>query len=596
MSNQSSKSKPDFSAHVKPRAEAAAAAEPKQKNRLVLLILAIACLVIFSVTGEMATVFRRIMRPSGGDLATLVLPTGKQGSITLDDYRVAKQQIEATTWLFGRGGGDPSEEEVFSYATLRKLADHFEIFVTDQELAGQIEYLLQATQTRDFRQLWRDRYQYPSAYDFTESLRDLTRVWKVQQLLAAGAGAVTDAAALARWSQDFQELRYEFVVFAADDFAGEAAALAPSEEELAAFFPDGLSLTQRAALEREDRVAFEALVLSADALGTAAVQAWAPSGEASEEGLRGFYDLNRFRLYLRDPEDPAFGAEPCLPFDEIRERVAVDHRLDLAIQELARRAVDAGDLEAFAAERGVEWIRYPDPVAVSELEDLPRIGHSSLAQLAHAELGKWSDLPSLHDDLAVLARPTAQVARELPPLAEVRDSVIDSWRESRQGELAAQAAQAFVDGLPRSAEAAAGDPVRLEGDGFARAAGSAGLVIQVQDWIAGRPRPTTDPVWGKDEKIRPWLRSQLGQKVAVSADDEVIGPLDNTFARSHVVARLIGRRPADTATIWPMELAQARNNARNQAQRDFFEQQLSYEGLAQAYQIEKKFQEQPVEG
>ncbi|RMH04832.1 MAG: hypothetical protein D6702_02195 [Planctomycetota bacterium] len=588
MSKPKSKKKPDLAARVQPRAEAGDEIQPKKKNTVLLMGLAIFCLLIFTVTGPMAAVFRQLLAPAEGDIATLVLPSGED-AITVSDYRDADLLIEAQSRLLTGRRAKVEEEDVLAYATLRKLADEMEIYVTDADLRGFIENLTQAYQV-DYRTLWR-RQGYPNAVSFEENLRNLLRVTTVEQVLAAGAGLVTDQDAIEQWQKDFEEIRYEFVTFPAEDFADEAAALQPTDEELAAFYPDGLSFNQKAELQKEEQLAFDALVVSADALDTPAVQAWAGAVEPSDEDLQGFYDMRKFELYLRPSDHPDFETEPVEPLAEIRDRVLLHYRLNDAALKLLNELTPETDLEAFAAEKGVELVRQTEPVPASQLKDLPRVGSDSLRQLVFAKADEWWDRTIIRDDLAFVARPTVQVQRELPDLAEVRDSVVEYWRQSRQAELAAEAAQAFVDGLPRP-EGGGDGSLNLDARTFAEAAAAAGRVVQVQDWISRRIRPAADPKWDPDEKIRPWLRNQIGNDLEGRLEGDVIGPLENSLTQAHVVARLAGRRPPDPATIWPGEMEAARRAARSRAVQDFREQQLSYEGLAQAYRIVKVLPEE----
>ncbi len=592
MSKSQSKNKPDFSGHVQPRAASEEHAEPKKKNTALLLGLAIFCLLIFTVTGPMTAVFRQLMAPSAGDVATLVLPSGPS-AITFDDYRQANLLMDTQAYLFTGRRAKVEDEEILAYATLRKLAEEMDVFVTDQDLQTQIQIMMQIRQISDYRQLWRT-HGYGNAVAFEDSLRDLLKVSMVQRMLSVGAGSVSDADVIERWEKDFEELQLEYVVFRGEDFVDAAAALLPTDEELAVFYEGGLSYNQKAELEKDEMLAFDALVVSADALMTDAVKAWAAQDPPSDDALQGFYEMRRFELYMRDQEDPDYDeTDPIKPFEEIRDQVTEHYRLNAAVlalaAELGQRAKDGEevDLAAYAAEKGVELVRIDEPVPAPELADLPRVGNPGLRQLVYAEADQWSGRALIQDDLAVIAKPTQQVLRELPELDEVRDSVVDYWRESRQSELAAEAATKFLDALPKPDGHAEGQPFSLEADAFAAAAQAAEVEPQLLDWISRRIRPAADPRWDADERLLPWLRNQIGMNLDEHFEGDVIGPMENTFVQAHVVARLAGKRAPDSAQIWPGEMKAARAAAQQQAMQSFRTEQLSYEGLAQAYQIEK---------
>ena len=550
-------------------------------KRFVLIGVAIFCLVIFSATQPMIAVFANLSGDGPQSVATLDLPSGPS-EITSEDYRGALRLMSWERNVLGISRSD-DEEGVIAYATLRKLADELEVVITDNQVRDFIRFQMAVQRIADYGDLVK-RFRFNSSLQYENLLRDLLRVQQVETLLGSAAIPTQDDV-LAYWSDDFQEMSLDYVSWSAEDFSHAADALNPTDEELQIFFADGLDFTQRRALENEEAVAFEAIIVSADALQTAAVQAWASAEEPTEEQLQGFYDFRRFTLYRRlAPEEGASadaGLGPVLTREELGDRLAQDFRLHRAAMALIANA-DTEDLAAFSSERGVEYLAEATPVSASALESLPRIGTMELREMFRAEVGSWMDKAFLVGDVAFLVRPTESSARAMPPLEEIEESVKDYWREGQRGTLAREAAEAFVASLPQPE--VEGDPVLMAQDAFGQEVTKVSGKVQALDWIARQPRPVVDPIWG-DDSVRPWLRSTVGTVLEDYSDGEVLGPFEQGIGGLFVVARLVGTRDADATKIWPSEIEAAKNRAKQEAMTRFRTDQLSYEGLSRSYSI-----------
>ena len=171
-------------------------------------------------------------------------------------------------------------------------------------------------------------------------------------------------------------------------------------------------------LEDEESVAWEALLLTSDALATESVKAWAPSEEPSPEALEGFYNYRRYSHYLRpEPEegvDPDPESGPTLSMEELGDRLGRDFRLHRAALTLSQEAGEGVDLVTFADEKGVELLAETQPVPRTQLVDLTRIGTAELGELFRGETGKWLPKAILVEDLAFVIRPTEIRPRAMP--------------------------------------------------------------------------------------------------------------------------------------------------------------------------------------
>ncbi len=556
-------------------------------RRITLIVVAIFCLLIFSVTGPMADTIMGWFGPTVVNVyATVELPSGKT-EITMEDYRAAGNLMDFEAGLNGMRA-DKEFEDVLVYATLMKLADHFEVVTTAEELRLM---LLQAVRSAsDYENLYRN-FGFTRAVDFENTLARAQRVRKMEQLLTA-ATVVSDADVLKAWHELYDEMRYSFAVWQPAEFAEAAAELTPTEEELQKFYDEGLTPVQRAALEREQSAAFELLVADEAALATPGVQALLGiDAEPSEAALSGFYNRYSLSLYRRPALEPGQtrpeGEGEVFSIAELGPRLARDYRLHAALVQAGLSLPGAPDAAAFATENGLRFESFTEPVKLSELEKLPTYGSFQLRNLFSGEVGTWLQSPVLlPDGLAYLARPTLIQQRELPPLAEIRDAVIGHWREKEQLRLANEAAQAFVAGLPKQSEWVEGDPVTLAPEAFAQALGAERRALTEIDWIARTVRPAADPIWSAEETVKRRARTILSGRLKDLLDGQVIGPED--FGTDGIVVlHLVGRRAADEAKIWPNELQRARSDAQRLAETNFRAEQLSFEGLAKTYGLTK---------
>ncbi len=556
-----------------------------RRKRWVLIGIAIFCLLIFSVTTPMMMFFGDLFGGGPAVVATAQLPSGRI-EIDQQDLEISSRLMGTEKRLLGRDRGR-DQKDIIAYTVLLKLAEDMELVIPDGELQVFISSLLAGNPGIQYQDVVRTMG-YPSAVMFENALRSTLRVPRLERILLESRIPTRDEV-MKTWQDIYGEFQAEFLVWKAEDFVTASLALEPSEEELTEFYASGLDFTQRRELENEDGVAFDGLLLSADALGTAAVAIWADPEEPSEEALQGFYDFNKRFIYLR-PE-PEEGTEPdpdagfYLTREELGERVAADFKLHRAALTLLDAASSAEDLAAFAAEKGVEPLLYEVPVPRSQISELERIGASSqLFELFRAEAGVFLDKVIMVDGAALLLRPTKQTPRELPPLEEIRDSVVDYWRESRQPDLAKEAAEAFLARLPQPE--VEGDPIVVDQDAFAAAASADGLTAEVLGWVS-RQRRASDPVWPGDDKVRPWLRGEIGRTLDDYSANEIVGPLEFTFGDPYVVvARLVDTRDADPAKIWPAELRGVRFQVQSRVREEFSLDGLAYEGLAQTYDIQ----------
>ena len=558
-------------------------------KRWTLVGVAVFCLLIFSVTGVMTTVLSGWFGAGPLVQATLELPSGP-AKITLEDQQRATRLREwgeqfLQIFLFPVDGDEP--ESNLAYATLMKLADDMGLVVTADQIRGTLQGLA-AQGAAAYEQRYRN-LGFRTAVQFEAQVAAVLRVRTVVELLSASA-VPSEADILAAWAKDYEEMDVQFTVWHPSAFADAAAQLEPSEEELQTFFDEGLTGIQRADLEHEQAVSFDAVLLTMESLETDAVKAWFQPEEPVQEALDGFYNSNRFSLYRRpEPEegvepDPAAG--PYLSIEELGARLRADYLLHKAITTLALELPQAEDAAVFAADKGADYHQQEELVGYSELPELEQVGHLQLRRLFNAELDFWVQTPVQGEGLVYLARPLQRRDRSMPQLSEIRDPVVTLWRENQQVDLAKQAADAFLDGLPRGEDHVEGDSVVLDAEDFASLVAAAAQPLEQMGWLSHTLRRTTDPVWPTEATVLRRLRSVVGNQLQELVDGQVVGPEDYG-EDGIVVAHLKGRRAADPDSMWPSERITAERRAQITASQRFYSEMISFEGLSRAYGLTK---------
>lgn len=550
----------------------------KRYERPLLIALAIFCLVIFSVTGAMTMAFGSFFGGGPDLVATYTLPRAGETELTWERY-------QSTANLMGvfMPSDDLETEDIIRFAVLEDLANDMNMTVSSDQLAVYLQYSFGIQTQEDYRRMLARFPGVSTPKQFEGLIRRVLTTMMVESLLSSSE-MPTSAEALEQWSVDYQEYRLEYVRFRADDYVDQAEREPVDEEDLTDFFENRMSQTQTEQLKEEDAIAFDALLLEADALSSSeAVVAWANQEAPSEEELRGFYEYRRGFRYLRD-DGQATGEDRYLTIEELGDRLEDDFLLHRAGQQLASALTDVTDLADFAMERGVELVQFAEPVSRSALAELDRVGNYDLQDLFQYADGDWMQRALLLDSAVVVARPTARRERRLPELAAIRDQVLAHYREERSLKLAEQDAERFAERILPPAEAA---DTGVTVDALAAAASGVGLQVDTLDWISAQPRPAVDPHWPVTERFLPWLRRQLLTEIAGMGEGDLFGPLSLPVERLFAVGRVAGTRAPDVERIWPGELQRARMTMASESTRAFGEEQLSYESLASRFQIER---------
>ena len=559
-------------------------------KRWSIIGVAIFCLLIFSVTGPMTEVIGGWFGGGPPLMATVDLPGGSQ-EIDQVEYQVASS-LKNWANKFGLDpyGGETTQETILCYATLQLLADDLGLVVTGDRLR---QYLAPLAQNgpEAYKALYRS-YGFGTAGQFEAQFARAMRPLMVIEMLSAGA-LPTEEAVRQAWADQFEEMDVQYTVWHPSQFEETLAAMTPSEEELSAFFEEDLSAYDRVTLETPQAVTWEGLILEPAALESEAVKAWFTAVAPEEADLDAFYQMNRSGIYRRPAPEEGQEVDPDAGLFLSREEIGEDALLTdyFLFQAMAQLGLDlpreeGADIVAFAAERGVEHLVSSEWIEPQEARDLERVGSVGMNQLFQSQTGVWTSQPIRRQGIAYFVRSTAKRERAMPPLSEIQEEVTALWREARQESMSMEAAEAFLAGLPRGEDYVEGDPLMVDAEEFLQAVAGAERSLEQMGWISRNIRRAVDPIWPTEARVLHGLRSKIGQGLDDMMDGQVIGPED--FGEDGVaVAHLKGRRAADAEQIWPAEMANARARALRDSQTAFVTDQLSFEGLADAYGLTK---------
>jgi|MDSW01.3.fsa_nt_gb hypothetical protein len=559
--------------------------EMSRGKRLALIAVAVFCLLIFTVTGPMADVLTRAFAGKPPVYGTLELPSGP-AEITAEEYqRAARQKERGERMMQQVFYTDNSRESILAYATLMKLADELKIEVGPEQLRSLLGAF--AAQGEQAYMNFYKSFGLRTAQQFESEVKNFLRISAVVDLLSVSA-APREQDIMDEWASMFEEMNVEYVVFHPNQFIEEAANIAYEEQEINDFYDEGLTPIQRSELEVEQAVSFDVISVDSESMNSELLQSWFTAEEPSEEALDGFYASNKYLLYMREDlgKDDNDGLEPILTREELGGRVRNDYHMHQAVTQLAFDLASSEDPEAYALEKGAKYSKYEDMITLSELNDLPEIGGVQLRRLFQGDEGSWMQTPIQMTDRVLLMRPLEKRDRVLPALEEIRDDVVDFWRESQQATLAMEAAESFIANLPKSSDYVEGDPVSVASEAFQTAASSANLAVEQMGWVARTVRIAVDPFWPSEADVLRGLRSQIGVQLDDLVDGQVIGP--NDFADNGIaVAHLISRRDANRDSVYPAEYNRAKLIATQKAYSAFQTDGISYEGLANLYQLRK---------
>lgn len=514
-----------------------------------------------------------------------------------------RQRFE-TTFDFGGGAalgaltqlgffskpGRLEESDVVRLVLAERQAQAAGIAVSDDELVEIVRLIVDRTPGGADRYIAQLR-QYPNiggVQGFEDTLRRLLRIRRYVELGAMAATVPARSDIEDAWKAVHEEYRYEWAKADLADFDEAARAVQPTEEELQAFLDDLSDFEQTQyrtpATYRGDLLG---LIGDPDTLREPSLLEeryprpadWDADAEADS-----FYKSYYFVLYERpQPEEGADETDEEVDlyweFEEIVDRVRLDARAFAALRdwytELSVRVADESievDFEAEAAALGLDFVRVDEPLDLAGWRELGGLSNRMVA----GRIASLTEADQLSPGVVVgttgftVVRLIERKEPFLPPIAELREKLLDPYFEERRIDLAREALEFLSVGLMSSVGAEGPVPqvaTTVEQAAFETAASAAGFEVGVRDWLDIRATQNDDPNW--DDPVHSLIRSNAQLMILEAGElSPVIQPFGEIDALYMV--RSAGSREMDFARIRPRDFAQARGTAQRDALMEYY--------------------------
>ncbi len=424
---------------------------PKGSSRARFLMTAILVLLVlttFTVSREVVDVFTG-QGAAKGAYMSWKRPDGTVETMKQIDFLLVRQNVSRVETILsgGRSSKDRDDAQIARHILVNELAKDAGVEVPDSELR---EILKGFGTSQVYRQTL-EHYRTTTS-EFEDTLRDLLRVSRYEQLLGAAAAIPDPATVLDGWKASHKEYSLETIEVATDAFAEEAKAACPAGDELKAWFEaltDAEKNGFRTQLEARTAAEFAWFAFDPATAPERLLAKYArPAEEKPEDVARTWYESNKDLLFRKAdiPRGKAPAPEDYLPFEEVKEKaqgqgIAYQSMLDW-VNDLKGRE-EKGEAVILATEAlglGLGYRREENLHTRAEWRtiQMPWSGQSPLA----ATFSPTSQVGKLLPDAVVdakgifVGRLLQKEESRMPAFEEVQEKVREGWIARQKGELA----------------------------------------------------------------------------------------------------------------------------------------------------------------
>lgn len=521
-----------------------------------------------------------------------------------------------------------SDEDLVRLVMADQQAQAAGIHISDEEHVAAIRTIVSQVfgdSVEQYSATLRSRAQLGGVKGYEDAVRRLLRIQRYVELCAMAASVPSREAIETAWHDSHQEYRFEWAAATIADFEEAARAEEPTDEDLERFM-NGLTAFQMNDYRRPATYAAELVgVLKATdeprsleklELAYPRPDDWDDEAEADQ-----FYKNYYFTIYKRpQPEESEQddsgesesgesesgeseagegeeSDEEEVPlywtFDEAKEWAIRDARAAAALEDW-RSALDARiaegqevDLAAEAELLGLDYVAVTEPLDPTGWRELGGLSNNQVASRVRSmtEPGQLSSLAIVGESGVTIVRLTERNEAFLPPVAELRDELLEPYVEARTIELAEEALDALRDGLlandtsedttedtgeeSTDDEPATEPATTVDSATFTAAAEAAGLTLGVRDWLDRRAVEADDPNW--DDEVHMLVRSTAPlfslEEGGLSVPLRPTGELERIY-----LVRAAGQRPVDFDRITAKDFNSLRGAAQFEALRTFYEE------------------------
>ena len=532
-------------------------------------------------------------------------PTRGPVELRETEFRTKANAFGRLLSFFGQRNGDTTQFAQFMI--LDQLALENGVTFSDEELKAQMRGYIEQGFGGNPDLFYQRLGRFPGgAKGFQETLRSMQRVNRYQSLLGK-LTAIPEATEIeSAWDEQFLEYAFEYVYSGSEDFVDAARAESPDDATLEAWFGERPE-SERNALKAPER--FDAKVVgfvldqeNGVNAGEELLAAY-PNAEDWDEEVQAdaYYKRYSFTRFGR-PEDPEntetpSSALPIYDYEEVRDLAARESRLLDSMTSFRadlQERMEAGetiDLVAEAAQLGLAQLADGVPRSTDEWGEAEGLGgrFTGSQMFGLGDVDSITNSPAVTEDGLVLVQLVERIPSELPPFAEIRETILEDWVEDRSGQLAEAALEDLAKNLNPKPEMLedgmdgdemkdtmadgdmqdhtadgmdSGDEAGMEdgdvddeqvavvtSEAFAAAAVARGLEVERRDWLQRGAKEFEDPLW--DEPGHEFLRTR--SDIYQLEVGELSEPLLNLDKSGAYLVLLVGDRQVPIEKMTPTQ-------------------------------------------
>lgn len=487
-------------------------------------------------------------------------PDGTPRKLSYADFMAQKRSFAPFKgMLFPGEDRDPSDDETAYFLVLDEAASAAGVRVTPTDVTDMVKRSFQSSE--QYRQT--ARVYRMSLTDFETMLRRVMRVQRYRDLVSAAYLRTDPAEIQKQWMGRHQEFAFDYVEVPTTSVDAEARALAPSSDELKAWFETVLTQPERDRYKTKDAAAAEiaAYVFEGGSPDALFAKYPRPADYDAEKDARTYHEGFGFYRFF-DASRAATGS-PIKPFEEVKEQVLKEAPILAALEDwradMAKRESEGAtiDLAAEALALGLPYRNQPEALSTEKwlALEIPWMTSRLAAPIVEDSFeGQLPPAVRLAEKAMVIARVTKREAARMPEFSEIESQVRDIWVQRKAKELGLAKLTALREsfGAPRDAADPASEKVyETSADQFVAKAKEAGFEGKRRDFQErfARLKPGETP-----PPVDAYLRGAAA--AYTSKEGTVLPPEASADGANLYLVRVAGVRDPDASKISVLEYQQ----------------------------------------
>ncbi len=277
-----------------------------------VVILTVLTFSLFSVQSTM----KACLQQESTDMGEFVLQDGTKVTLDRSRFNEVSRFIPAMFLIF-RPGEKSSIDDIVDHVILYEDATNAGLTITDEELKSTFTRRLGQIPDSDTYKAWvRNVLGFSSPSKFEEALREYILVEKLKGYFVAGDDLILTADAYAKYAEENQQYKVEYLTFRAEDHAAEISAETVAEEDLEYYY-DALDSYSPSIHDRytiPEEFTFDIAYLDLPNLDLDAYTDKIVDIEVEDREVRVHYTMVKERFLIEEEKEPGDGEEQ--PGDE----------------------------------------------------------------------------------------------------------------------------------------------------------------------------------------------------------------------------------------------------------------------------------------